>query len=118
MWLGIGHGSEIFLPKLNAYNILDLKDTLFQLFGDKGFEEVGIRPGEKLHETLINADEIKYTWELDDKYLIFNPLLDDNEIKNRYAKISKVKNLTSYTSDTVEKIPMEDLKQKISKTLE
>jgi len=114
----IGHGSEIFLPKLNAYNILDLKDTLFQLFGDKGFEEVGIRPGEKLHETLINADEIKYTWELDDKYLIFNPLLDDNEIKNRYAKISKVKNLTSYTSDTVEKIPMEDLKQKISKTLE
>ena len=64
---------------------------------------------------LINADEMKYAWKLDDKYLIFNPLLDDNEIKNRYPKISKVKNLTAYTSDTVEKIPIEDLKQKISK---
>ena len=35
---------------------------------------IGIRPGEKLHETLINSEEIRYSWEYRDVYMITNPL--------------------------------------------
>ena len=59
----IGKGSEIFVPKLKAYSILDVKDALFELLGETEEQIVGIRPGEKLDEILINKDEMKYTWE-------------------------------------------------------
>ena len=54
---------KIFVPKLKAYSILDVKDALFELLGETDEQIVGIRPGEKLDEILINKDEMKYTWE-------------------------------------------------------
>src|SRR3989304_4643493 len=60
-----GKGSEIFVPKLKAYTITDLKDTIKELLGDTGEEKVPIRPGEKLHETLIDSDEMRNTYETD-----------------------------------------------------
>jgi UDP-N-acetylglucosamine 4,6-dehydratase len=35
---------------------------------------VGIRPGEKVHETLISADEARSTLEFDDRYILEPPL--------------------------------------------
>jgi len=46
----IGKGSEIFVPKLRAYSLMDVKDALFDLLGKTDEQIVGIRPGEKLHE--------------------------------------------------------------------
>ena len=110
-----GKGSEIFVPKLRAYSIMDLKQTLMELVGNTGEKIIPIRPGEKMHETLINEDEMRYTWEWDNKYVIFNPLRSENEIRNTYPKIKKV-NLVRYSSDKVEKIPKEELKKIIAKT--
>ena len=53
-------GSEIFVPKLRAYNIVDVKNALTELISDTGEKITGIRTGEKLHETLIN-DCLLYT---------------------------------------------------------
>ncbi|MCS5528707.1 MAG: polysaccharide biosynthesis protein, partial [Nitrosopumilus sp.] len=69
----IGKGSEIFVPKLKAYSILDVKDALFELLGETEEQVVGIRPGEKLDEVLINKDEMKYTWEYQNMYMVINP---------------------------------------------
>ena len=52
-----GNASEIYIPKLKSYSILDVKDALFEIFGKTDFEEIGIRPGEKLHETLTLMKE-------------------------------------------------------------
>lgn len=108
----IARGSEIFVPKLNAYSILDVKEVLIELMGKGDFLNVGIRPGEKLHETLINQDEMRHTIDLDDKYVIINPL-SDNE--NHYSKkIDKSnKSLSDYSSDKVDKISKEKLKEMI-----
>ena len=57
----IGKGSEVFVPKLRAYNIVDVKNALTELLSDTGEKIMGIRTGEKLHETLINKDEIRYS---------------------------------------------------------
>jgi len=109
----IGKGSEIFIPKLRAYSIIDLKNALVEMVGDTGEEFTGIRNGEKVHEVLINEDEISYAWELNDKYILFNPMRDEEEIKKLYPKIKKV-NLSHYSSDHVEKIPIPELKKIIS----
>ena len=111
-----GKGSEIFIPKLKAYEMPILIEALSELCGKTEQEISGIRPGEKLHETLINHDEIRYAWEINNMYMLANPhykLFNDSEILENYDGIKKVEGINSYSSDTVEKITKEELKGKI-----
>ena len=111
-----GKGSEIFIPKLKAYEMPILIEALSELCGKTEQEISGIRPGEKLHETLINYDEIRYAWEINNMYMLANPhykLFNDSEILENYDGIKKVEGINSYSSDTVEKITKEELKGKI-----
>jgi UDP-N-acetylglucosamine 4,6-dehydratase/UDP-glucose 4-epimerase len=104
----LGTGSEIFVPKLRAYSLLDVKEALFEMLENTGEEIIGIRPGEKINETLINSEEIRYSWEIDNMYMISNP-----EIMKTYPKAEKIKNMKMYSSDSVDKIPRDELKQLI-----
>ena len=109
----MGKGSEVFVPKLHAYNIVDVKNALTELLSDTGEKIIGIRTGEKLHETLINKDEIRYGWELENMYMIANPLyalFTDKNIKESYQGIKKIEDMQEYSSDVVEKIPIKNLK--------
>jgi FlaA1/EpsC-like NDP-sugar epimerase len=109
-----GKESEIYVPKLKAYSINDVKETLFEVLGRTGTEIVGIRPGEKLHEVLINKDEMRASWDLGNKYMIANPLKDENSIKKLHSgKIRKIKNMDTYSSDNVEKLSRKELKKTI-----
>jgi len=113
-----GKGSEIFIPKLKSYSISNVKDALFDLLGKYDEEVIGIRPGEKLHETLINSDEIKYCWDYNDMYMLTNPLyplFNDDVITNSYKGIKKLENFDAYSSDRVEKISKDELKEMINK---
>ncbi|MDC0451477.1 polysaccharide biosynthesis protein [Nitrosopumilus sp.] len=107
----IGKGSEVFIPKLRSYSIIDLKNAVTKIFTNPGEKQISIRPGEKLHETLINFDETRYTWEFKDKYVLFNPLTSDLEIKKNYPGIKKAKFSESYSSNMVKKIPQNELKE-------
>jgi len=50
-----GSGGEVFIPKLKAYNINLVKDALLELLNSTNeTEKIPIRPGEKIHESLIN----------------------------------------------------------------
>lgn len=112
----IGKGSEIFLPKLRAYSITDVKEVLQEALGNTGEEEIGIRLGEKLHEILINKDEMRYSWEIEDMYMISNPIFDDDLIKSRYPGIKHLEDFGEYSSDRVEKISKEELKKVIEES--
>ena len=104
-------GQEVFIPKkLRAYTIMTLKDALFELLKDTGYEITSIRPGEKMHETLISHDEMKFLWEDDTKYVIFSSGVEEETIKLNHPNIKKIFSGTSYSSDEVEKIPKEELK--------
>ena len=108
-----GKGSEVFVPKLCAYNIVDVKNALTELLSDTGEKIIGIRTGEKLHETLINEDEIRYSWEFKNMYMIANPLYSlftDKNVKEYYRGIKKIEDIQKYSSDVVEKIPTKNLK--------
>ena len=109
----IGQGSEIFVPKLKSYRIKDVKDALTELIGDFGENIVGVRPGEKLHETLISKEEMRYAWEFKDLYMLTTPLypmFNPNIIDETYEGIQQIKNMDVYSSDNVDKISKEELK--------
>ena len=110
----LGNGGDIFVPDLKAYSILDLRDTLFELLENTGEEIIGIRPGEKLHEVLINKDEMNKTWKLDNLYVIPNPYSTDEQVQSSYNDIEKVKNLTLHSSENAERIKIDELKNIIS----
>lgn len=74
--LTIMKGGEIFIPKIPSMKIVDLASIIAP---ECGFEIVGIRPGEKLHEILIPEDEIRYTIEYDDLYIIQPDILGREE---------------------------------------
>ena len=109
----ISQGSEIFIPKLRSYSITDIKNALTEILKNTGEEKIGIRPGEKLHEVLINTDEMKYVWEINDTYMIINPLYHkffDDDIKTRYPNAKKIESMKIYSSENAEKISPIDLK--------
>jgi FlaA1/EpsC-like NDP-sugar epimerase len=60
-------GGELFVPKIPSYNILDLAKAIST---NAKFEEVGIRPGEKLHEEMITVTDAINTIEFQDYFVI------------------------------------------------
>ena len=67
-------GSEIFVPKIPSYRILDLVKAIDK---NKKIKIIGIRPGEKLHEEMITVHDSLYTTEKK-KYFIINPKKNSN----------------------------------------
>ncbi len=60
-------GGEIYVPKIPSTTIPQLASLVSP---DLKQRIIGIRPGEKLHETMIPADDAHCTVELDDRYVI------------------------------------------------
>lgn len=60
-------GGEIFVPKIPSYKIIDLVEAI-----SPGCEtqEIGIRPGEKIHEEMITESDSFNTIEIDKYYAI------------------------------------------------
>ena len=60
-------GGEIFVPKLPSLKIIDLVPLLGE---GLDVHTTGIRPGEKLHEVMIPAEEIRNTVDMGMHYII------------------------------------------------
>ena len=106
----LGKGSEIFVPKMKAYSITSVKDSLFELLGNTGEEVTGIREGEKLDEILISDDEMRYCWELEDMFMILHPVINKN-YSEETNELKKIKSMESYSSANAEKLSNDELKK-------
>lgn len=105
----IAHGGEIFIPNIRSYVIMDLKDAVFELLKNTGEEIIGVRPAEKIHEILIGDDEIRYTWKLENNYVVFNSDMSEEKIRELYPNIKKTIDLPNYSSEFAEKFSLFDL---------
>lgn len=64
-------GGEVFVPKLPAFKITDLIEILKEKHKAKNKTKIiGIRPGEKIHELMINEAEIPRTYNFKGLYVI------------------------------------------------
>ena len=60
-------GGEIFIPKIPSMRVTDLAEAMAP---GAGYEVIGIRPGEKLHEVLITDDESRHSIDAGDIYVV------------------------------------------------
>lgn len=73
-------GGELFVPKIPSYNIVDVATAIGPHCDQK---EVGIRPGEKLHEEMITVSDALNTYDIGKYYVI----LPQHTVFNRAAFI-------------------------------
>lgn len=60
-------GGEIFVPRIPSVKVTDLADAIAP---DAKKRIIGIRPGEKMHEMLVSADEARHTKRKGEFYII------------------------------------------------
>lgn len=64
-------GGEVFIPKIKSYTLPTCVKALEQITGKKAKYKVnGLRPGEKLHESMLDDTEIKLAYEVKDTNLV------------------------------------------------
>lgn len=95
-WLTIDHGvdfviraiermrgGDIFVPKLPSVRLTDLACAIAP---EARIDITGIRPGEKLHETLISQFEAPKTYEYDDYYVVHGAIFIMTEERKNGGK--------------------------------
>lgn len=96
--LQIGDTGQIFVQKSPASTVIDLAQSIIDIFQSKSqVIVVGVRAGEKTHETLISQSEIKHVREFKQYYII--------DKSNQYSGLT-----SAYTSETTHRLTTSELK--------
>ena len=69
----MARGGEVFVTKMPVARIEDLAHYLrARLAGNRDVEiqEIGAKPGEKMYEELMNDEEVRRSYEIDDFFLV------------------------------------------------
>jgi UDP-N-acetylglucosamine 4,6-dehydratase len=89
-------GGEIFVPKIPSMTLRDLAEAVAP--GCR-YETIGIRPGEKLHEVMIPADDARNTVDAGEMYVIL-PAFQAWDTPHAWSTLRRVPENFCYASDT------------------
>ncbi len=105
-------GGELYVHKCPSFKVTDLARAMRE---DCEFEDVGIRPGEKLHEVMVTEEDSRTTYEYDDHYIIY-PDLDWWEKVNKKSGGKKVEDRFRYSSDNNQEwLSVEEIRELLEK---
>jgi UDP-N-acetylglucosamine 4,6-dehydratase len=93
-------GGEVFIPIIPSMKIVDLAKAIEP---DCNFKIIGIRPGEKIHETLISEDEARDTKEFNGIYIILPQFVTKENVLKKYERYPFVQEGFAYKSDKNDK---------------
>ncbi|MCK4818157.1 UDP-N-acetylglucosamine 4,6-dehydratase (inverting) [bacterium] len=89
-------GGEVFVPKIPSMKITDLAKTIEPKCS---FRFTGIRPGEKLHESLISCDEARSVKIFDGIYVVIPQFFEIDNTHKKYDKYPSVPEDFIFRSD-------------------
>jgi UDP-glucose 4-epimerase len=94
-------GGEIFVPRIPALRVKELAEVMLEWVriegnGHRRIRHVGIRPGEKIHETLVSEDEVRRCFESDSTFVVLSTENGDHEVPAGYTR----KRSGEFRSDT------------------
>ena len=89
-------GSEIFIPKLKSYKILDLAKSINSKCK---INFTGIRKGEKLHEELLIENDTSFLLDIGKYYIQTEDKKTLKKIMKKFKKTKLLNNGINYTSD-------------------
>ena len=103
-------GGETFISKIPSFRVPDLAEAM--LPGCR-LKEIGIRPGEKLHEIMVTTEDSFNTYEYDKHYIVYPQMVFNNrQVPDLSGK--KVEEGFSYSSGTnSEWLSVEDLRERL-----
>lgn len=90
-------GGEIYVKKIPSMKVTDLAKTIAP---EAKLEIVGMRPGEKLHEQMIGAEDSYFTYEYPEHYKILPQINNWDKDANRIKDGKKVPEGFVYASNT------------------
>jgi UDP-N-acetylglucosamine 4,6-dehydratase (inverting) len=90
-------GGEIYVRKIPSMKVTDIARAVDP---DAAHTEIGIRPGEKLHEQMISLEDAPYTYEYADHYKILPAIHGWSDDPARINNGKAVPNGFSYGSDS------------------
>lgn len=100
-------GGEVFIPKIPSMKVSDLVKAMP---GNCKYKVTGIRPGEKLHESLFGEDEGRNAFDMGDHFVILPQFKFESKRRSRFANGARVPDGFSYRSDTNDRwLTAEDL---------
>ncbi len=101
-------GGETFISKIPSFKVTDLAEAM--LPGCK-LKEIGIRPGEKLHEIMVTTEDSFNTYEYDKHFIVY-PQMVFNEKQVPDLSGKKVEEGFSYSSGTnAQWLSVEDIRE-------
>lgn len=104
-------GGELYVKKIPSMKMPDLAKAIAP---NLKIKEVGIRPGEKIHEQMITKEDAPNTIEFNDFYIIL-PQIDLENIEYKYPNAKKVPLDFEYHSGNNDRwLTVEDMKKLIS----
>lgn len=89
-------GGEIYVKKIPSMKVTDLASAVSP---KSKLQTIGIRPGEKLHEQMIGAEDAMYTYEYAEHFKILPAIHDWSSDPYRIKDGKKVADDFVYTSD-------------------
>ena len=89
-------GGEIFVKKIPSMKVVDIAKAISD---SPNFENIGIRPGEKIHEQMIGIEDAAYTYEYENYYKILPSINNWSTDSSRILDGKKVDKDFQYTSD-------------------
>ena len=105
------HGGELFVKKIPSMKIVDLATAIAP---DLKIKEVGIRPGEKIHEQMITKEDAPNTIEFKDYYIIL-PQMSFSGIKYDYPNSKPVAQNFEYHSGNNDRwLSVDDMRKLIN----
>ncbi|GMA58952.1 polysaccharide biosynthesis protein [Alicyclobacillus sacchari] len=93
-------GGETFVMRMKSCRMIDLACVIAEYYGQQTpvIEEIGIRPGEKLHEVLVSRQEAPRTQRLDDRYFVVLPMEPSTALLDKYGHLDPLA-MPSYESN-------------------
>ena len=107
-----GVGGEVFVRKSPAHTVFDLAKVMVKNLGDgkTKIDNIGIRPGEKINETLISSYESPRTVETENYYIVL-PQIKIKAVEEKYKKDKRLKEGFRYASDTTRRLSGDELRK-------
>lgn len=87
-------GGELYVPRIPSMRLVDLANAVAP---NANLIEIGMRPGEKLHEEMISSDDSRRTTLIGDRYVV-NPVIAEWGYVS--PKGSKMRDGQAYQSNT------------------
>jgi len=88
-------GGELYVPRIPSMKIIDLAKAVSP---DSAIVEIGIRPGEKLHEEMISAEDSRRTIKVSSNRFLVLPVVAEWSFETPKGEVMSER--TAYASDT------------------